>query len=200
MRTKLPRLSRFRASLPAVNFGPGNHIVSPQKRASKSKLQRNARIFIDLDDRRRRAQKELDDLLAPSLPSTPTTANTSINVDPGTSHDMEVDHEDEWVNEELEQSDANVSSTSPEQSVPATKRSKTKHLIPDIRSLNLYCKWRALLPTLIEPLLAYTSNSTGKPAVAVGEEIMAVCKDEALCGMRETSVLCLYFDRMYHSI
>ena len=199
MRTELPKLTRFRANQPAVNFGAGKHIVSPQKSTSRNKFERNARIFIDLDDRLRRARKELDELLEPSEPPTPVPATSGINGAPDTGNDMEVDHDDQWADEQLDESEANASSTPPEQSAPATKR-KTKRLIPDCRSLNLYCKWRGLLPTLIDPLLAYTSNSIGKPAVAVGVEIAAVCKDRALCEIRETPVLCLYFDRMYHVI
>lgn len=187
-------LSAYRASQPAVSFGPGKHLVSPQKRASKRKREHNATIFFDLDARRRRAKKELDELLSPS---TPPTATTGTNDD--TNDDMEIDCESEWVDEDLDQVDANTSSTPLKQLTPAIKPRKSKSLTPNYHSINLYCKWRILLPTLIEPLLAYTSNSIGKAAIAVGVELAAVCKDEAsLCETRETSVLCLYFDCMYH--
>lgn len=194
MSTKPTALSRYRASQPAVRFGPGNHLVSPQKRASKRKLEHNATIFFDIDARRRRAKKELDELLSSSAP---TTATSSSN-DSTTNCDMDVGPDDEWVDEDPDQSDANASSAPVEQPAPAVKPNKTKRLTPDYRTVNLYCKWRVLLPTLVEPLLAYTVDSIGKASQAVAGELAAVCRDEASsCETRETSVLCLYFDRTY---
>lgn len=187
-------LSKYRASQPAANFGPGTHLVSPQKRAPKRKLERTATIFFDLDARRRRAKKELDELLSPSAPATATPSSN----DPTTGHEMQVDPESEWVDEDSDQSGPNASSTPVEHSTPVTKPSKSKRLIPDHRSVNLYCKWRALLPTLIEPLLAYTSDSIGKPARAVIGDFAAACKNKvSCCETAETTVLCLYYDRMY---
>ena len=190
-----PAMSKFRARLPAVTHGFGTQVISPKKRSSKKKHERPAKIFLDLDARRRRTQRELDELLKPTT-AAPDTPCVSDNCTPD--RDMEVDHDAAWVDENLDQA-GNAPCTPVQQSAPATKPKKIKRLIPDIRSINLYCKWRVLLPTLVEPLLAYTSNSIGKAAITTGAELAADCKAKELyCEERESSVLCLYFDRTYH--
>ncbi|KJA14936.1 hypothetical protein HYPSUDRAFT_412056 [Hypholoma sublateritium FD-334 SS-4] len=186
-------LSKYRASQPTTNHGPGTHLVSPQKRASKRKLEQTATIFFDLDARRRRAKKELDELLSPSAPTMATPSSNG----PTTSSEMEVDPNSEWVDEDLDsdKSGPNASSASVDHSTPVTKPSKSRRLIPDYRSVNLYSKWRVILPTLVEPLLAYTSDSIAKPSRAVTGDLAAACKDKAsCCETSETTVLCLYYD------
>ncbi len=188
----LPALSRYRASQPAVSFGPGLHFVSPQKRAPKRKLVRTAVAFIDLDARRRRAQKEFDELFFP------TKATPSFD-EPAPSHQMEVDPDTEWEDEEEDEPGSNAPNAPDENAAPSMKSGKSKRLIPDHRSVNLYCKWRGLLPTLVQPLLVYTAASIGKAAQAVTGDLEAVCGLEGapLCEINETTVLSLYFDRMY---
>ena len=187
-------LSKFRASQLAVSSGLGTHLVSPEKRAPKRKLATTATIFFDLQGKKRRAQKELDELL--SRHKAPVAAPGSDK--PASSSQMEVDPsgEEEWEDEVEAEPGPQASNKPVEFLAFPTKPSKAKRLVPDIRSLNLYCKWRVLLPTLVEPLLAYTADSIGKAARAVEGDLAAACQEAPFCEISETIVLCLYFDRM----
>ncbi|PPR02787.1 hypothetical protein CVT26_009398 [Gymnopilus dilepis] len=74
---------------------------------------------------------------------------------------------------------------------------KKKHLTPDQAALNLYAKWRALLPTLVDPYLAYSAGTTGKklrPLEGASFDGKR-CVAGAPCERKETSVLCLFWDQ-----
>ncbi|KAF8178009.1 hypothetical protein BJ912DRAFT_856565, partial [Pholiota molesta] len=77
--------------------------------------------------------------------------------------------------------------------MPAKKR-----LTPDQATITLYTKWQALLPQLVEPLLAFTAESIGKAAQVVETTVGGSCKSEGLfCDTKVASILCLYFDRTH---
>ncbi|KAF9479003.1 hypothetical protein BDN70DRAFT_807721 [Pholiota conissans] len=80
-------------------------------------------------------------------------------------------------------------------STPSKSPGKQKRVTPDQAAVNLYAKWQALLPKLVEPLLEYTLNSIGNPTQAVGKVLgAAACSRSSVCEVKEASVLCLYYD------
>ncbi|KAF8869756.1 hypothetical protein CPB84DRAFT_1856057 [Gymnopilus junonius] len=73
---------------------------------------------------------------------------------------------------------------------------KKKRLTPDQATLNLYAKWRALLPSLIDPYLAYSAATTGKKLRPLeGNSFNGkCCVTGPSCKKKEISVLCLFWD------
>ncbi|KIM55135.1 hypothetical protein SCLCIDRAFT_48836, partial [Scleroderma citrinum Foug A] len=64
--------------------------------------------------------------------------------------------------------------------------------IPDQSTERLYNSWRSLIPTLIEPLLEYTSRTLGKHLPPLLSTI-SFCK-KCDCERRTARILCLLFD------
>ena len=62
-------------------------------------------------------------------------------------------------------------------------------------------RWRRLLPTLQEPLLAFTANSTARPIIPVKDDLVGIClkggtsSDSSHCTTKRAPVLCLFADR-----
>lgn len=62
-------------------------------------------------------------------------------------------------------------------------------------------RWRRLLPTLQEPLLAFTANTTARPIIPVKDDLVGVClkggtsNDSSHCTTKRAPVLCLFADR-----
>lgn len=193
-----PQLSRYRARQSATSKGPGSHFTSPQKRVPARKSQQKAIPFLDLENRRHRLQKELDQLLLASAigcsVSDPASISPSVrmDVDPVS---IPCDNDDQW---EDVIHDASVPNQAPNDSAAIKVPTKKKCLTPDEATISLYAKWQALLPTLVEPLLAYTSDSVGKVSQPVREDLVCACNHGPSCETKQTSILCLYFDRTFH--
>lgn len=183
-------LSRYRGGQTSVTSGLGSHFVSPHKRPHRWNTQKKGTVaFIDLEARREQLRKELDALLAPN--DTSTSALSSSD-DPAAS--MDVDPDDQWVDEEP----LHEITQPPDDPRPITTPNKTKRVTPDQAAIDLYAKWQALIPSLVEPLLAYTSDSIGKAARAVAAELEGSCKGSiSSCERKEAVLQCLYFDRTY---
>ncbi|KIJ65277.1 hypothetical protein HYDPIDRAFT_48798, partial [Hydnomerulius pinastri MD-312] len=62
---------------------------------------------------------------------------------------------------------------------------------PDTSAERLYNSWKALVPSLIEPYLDYTSRTLGKP-LASSPALMSLCK-QVICKQKPTKILCLLF-------
>jgi hypothetical protein len=184
-------LSRYRAGQISVTSGLGSHFVSPHKRPHRFNTQKKGTVaFIDLDARRQRLRKELDALLAPK--DTSSSALSSSD-DPAAS--MDIDPDDQWVDEEPLPA---IITQPPDDPRPITTPNKTRRIAPDQAAIDLYAKWQALIPSLIEPLLAYTSDSIGKAARAVAADFEGSCKGSiSSCERKEAVLQCLYFDRTY---
>jgi hypothetical protein len=62
-------------------------------------------------------------------------------------------------------------------------------------------RWRRLLPTLQEPLLAFTANMTARPIIPVKDDLVGIClkggtsSDSSHCTTKRAPVLCLFVDR-----
>lgn len=186
-------VSRSRGSQPCAAFGVGSHFVSPQKRPSKRKTRQISVPFFDLEAKRRRLTKEFNQLLATTKlgPSTSTSSSP-----PSSSHDVDMNGDDQWV-DEIQDAPA---PTQPPDNPTSVQMPTKKRLTPDQATIALYTKWQALLPHLVEPLLAFTAESIGKVAQVVGSTVGGSCKSKGLfCDTKEASILCLYFDRRYRS-
>lgn len=191
-------LSRQRARLTATNYGPGSHFTSPQKgRAPKRKAEQKATTFLDIENKRRRLQEQFESLLSSSS-STPlnsdsfSTADNTLEAAKGmVTNNDDSEPDDQWVDEP---------ETAPCQPpTPKILQAKKRRTIPDFAAQNLYAKWRVLLPSLVEPLLGYLSDSVGKPLQSIDENLKAKCQGGSRrCEVKNTAVLCLYFDCKYH--
>jgi len=83
---------------------------------------------------------------------------------------------------------------------PAQKENLPKRTAPDEETLKLYSKWQALIPTLRDDYLYYTSMSKGKVIQPVGAKIIGVCDCHMnSCKSRVAEITCLYYDRMLNA-
>jgi hypothetical protein len=78
-------------------------------------------------------------------------------------------------------------------------QAKKKRITPDQATFILYDKWKALLPLLLDDILAYTTTSVGVAIQTVGSELRGLCRSPSTCSksldLKATKVTCLYFDR-----
>lgn len=122
----------------------------------------------------------------------------SLTSRPVPTHSMDLDADDQWVDEAQDAISQNqIPDNIPAK--PVTTPPKNKRLAPNHATVNLYTKWQALLPSLVEPFLAFTTESIGKPAQVVGGYLEGSCQSGGVfCEVKETPILCLYFDHIYH--
>jgi hypothetical protein len=78
------------------------------------------------------------------------------------------------------------------QSLSSGQKSQ-RHRLLDPEAMKLYTAWINLLPTLVKPLLAYTTMCTSKGQPAI-DDLQSSCTMQ--CTAKMTSVQCLYFDCM----
>jgi hypothetical protein len=75
---------------------------------------------------------------------------------------------------------------------------KKKSITPDQATFVLHENWKALLPLLVDDILAYTTASVGALIQTVGPELKGFCYSPSLCSklsdLNVTKVTCLYFD------
>jgi hypothetical protein len=75
---------------------------------------------------------------------------------------------------------------------PSQEREQTRRTVPDQTANNLYDKWAQVLPSLIDPLLAYVTESMGNIVKLV---TLLHCKCLKSCTLKTSKILCLFYDR-----
>lgn len=191
-------VSRYRGKQPALKSGQGSLLITPEKRAPKRKTRQKTVPFLDLNNKRRRLEQELECLLSPV---------DHVILHPDSDHSLTPEGSDDlWEDVDVDQ--PNIVDPPdivdpplyppPSACKETTSASKKKRLTPDQATINLYTKWRTLLPRLAEPLLAYTAQSIGKALEPVINDLKGQCDRGGIaCEVKENSILCIYFDRAF---
>jgi len=89
--------------------------------------------------------------------------------------------------QEFTNSNNNVSRTH----APIPTKGTRRRITPDQATTNLYEKWKASLPLLVDDLLAYMTGSVGAAIQPIGSELEGRC---CSLDVKTTKVDCLYFD------
>lgn len=139
-KNRTTQLSRYRGGQTAATSGPGFHFVSPQKCAPKRKTEQKATSFLDLETKRCRLQKELEELLSSTTPNTAASSSDGL----AASNDMDVDPDDQWVNETPDHDVNDIPSQLPDNSTPVKipskkKQARVQFLVPDDPEDAPYC-------------------------------------------------------------
>lgn len=142
---------------------------------------------------KRRLRKKLDRILLPTTAGATAKDLDDMDVAPdlATVQEAHLD-DDQWV--DIDQPDLTAKAIEAVE-LPAETH-KQKRLVADQAALDLYAKWRELLPCLVEPLLLYTSDSIRKPVQEAGASLKGLCSQNlGYCATKESSIVCLYYDR-----
>ena len=76
--------------------------------------------------------------------------------------------------------------------LPADK-TVNRRVLPTASDHTLFNRWKELLPTLVDPLIAYKASTNGRK-LTPKEEVKSLCNDEA-CSRHTKEVFCLFLDR-----
>lgn len=187
-------LSHRRARQSAVTGGLGNHDSSPnKKRNEKRKTQVTTSSSFDAAAKKRRLEATLIQLLAPHSSSAST--------------DKQIDNDNDW--EDIDMDETPIEPTLDDETLPQPEneivtqsddgnckpKGRPKRLTPNQATQNLYDSWRLLLPTLVDDLLAYTSDSVGSVVKHVEGELHGECTTG--CISKVSKITCLYYDREF---
>lgn len=74
---------------------------------------------------------------------------------------------------------------------PADK-AVNRRVLPTASDHTLFNRWKEVLPTLIDPLIAYKASTNGRK-LAPKEEVKSLCNDAA-CSRHTKEVFCLFLD------
>jgi hypothetical protein len=195
-------LSKSRAKQPATK-GFGRVYRSPKKRRDSHKSSTYV-ACLGLEDKVRRLKEKLDELQARTgggdiVDVEEEEGNVQFN-DNGEEacsfgegfliHDSSP-IPNEWMEEDFFP-DAPAS-------LPRTPLSaKDRRIGPDAATDLLYDQWKALTPRLIDPLLLFLSTTKGTKDTPLSG-LRSCCIQPDLCETKTRKVLCLFFDRAYHS-
>ena len=162
--------------------GHGKHYTSPQKPRDKRKT--TTRVIIHGQEAKH--QRLLAQLKA---------LQTLHQQEPDSDVDIEPAQSDYIPDDEVDQATPTAVheepiSTPSEDQRPADKIHR--RTLPDSTTHSLYRLWKALLPSLLRPLLSYIthSNASVHPVVT---HIQDICHRTA-CVTKSTSIVCLHFD------
>lgn len=196
----MTRLSRFRGQQGSVTLGAGCHVTSPEKRARKRKSQQaKATTSLDAARKRRALEREVARLFGHSTSSdseshSMDTSQSNFQLDDAMKIDEQApDENGAWVDVPNHDHEDTPPCSTTMSSMPRMRRTS-----PSDATIVLFAKWRALLPTLVEPLLSFTSDSIGKPPQFINQDLKGKCiRGPALCSIKDTKVLCIQFGRKF---
>ena len=194
-------ISRERGNL-SCSSGLGVHFTSPTKaRNPKRKTQTQASSTLDPLSKQHRLETKLAQLLAPS------TLNDQA-IPAGFQDLAAVDSEcaEAWEGSEKFPGDQGYNIEAPNDpftssdTVCSTDSLKigsgnTRRLTPNQAAINLYAKWQATVPTLVDDILSYYSSSVGRKIKPVNGLVEEGCPSCICVEFKSLNVLVLYFDR-----
>jgi hypothetical protein len=163
-----------RRQLP-TSSGLGTHFSSPLKARDKRKTATFVRIPGHAKKRQRLLEKMASLLRGDTDPAPEATIPDHVPI-------PDIGVEDDWVD------DGPVKVDEPEIEPVKMKN----RILPDDAAIRLYTSWKSLIPTLITPLLQYINVSIGQP-IQFAFQVTSGCVRD--CHVKETPILCLYFDR-----
>jgi len=155
-----------------TSAGMGKHFTSPKKKRDKKKTT----TFVHLpaqEIKRKFLLAKFNALKVASAPEEPTPDSV----------------ESHWQDDEL------VVMNSPDPvPVPESGGLKTtRRILPDTEAVRLYRSWGKLLPSLLDPFLAYTHASIAHIITPAGD-LKSHCTAQT-CTSKYAQIQCLYFDR-----
>lgn len=191
-------ISKARASLPHTS-GFGVHTESP-KRARKTKTQKRKLVSYFHDDEKEKKRKRLAFLQGKSAPPAPSEP---IIVDsPEDRPQLAESEPEDWVDDD---DMADDTSRGPECNAPLLDASMDdslvagsanlppKRLIPDEAARELYQRWKALVPSLANPLLTYLDSTIGKEWTRPAVSLKSECIRGGQCRTTTSTVTGLFF-------
>lgn len=211
-------ISQDRSCQPATSCGLGAHFTTPEKkRPGKRKTQVMTTTTFDAARKRQRLEAEIAEMLATELPVIPEEDSVLMDSggptgiadelkpveEVGGSGPDSLDPTSNWEDsgfdygfyqthpQEFTDSNDNVSGTH----APIPTKGTRRRITPDQATTNLYEKWKASLPLLVDDLLAFMTASVGVAIQPVGSELEGRCCSS---DVKTTKVNCLYFDRTSH--
>jgi hypothetical protein len=208
--------SRDRSRQPATSRGFGAHFTTPEKkRPGKRKTQVMTTTAFDAARKRQRLDAEIAEMLATALPVIPEEESVLMDSGgpTGVADELKAVEEvggsgpdslDPTSNLEDSGFDYGFYQTHPQESTyesndnvsgthaPIPTKETRRRITPDQATTNLYEKWKASLPLLVDDLLAYMTASVGAAIQPVGSELEGRC---CSLDVKTTKVTCLYFDR-----
>ncbi|KIK13809.1 hypothetical protein PISMIDRAFT_17742 [Pisolithus microcarpus 441] len=162
-----------RSSLPITTKGMGRHFCSPRKPRNKKKTSTTVPIRTHAF-KRQRLLDELADLLSPPSPE-PGSHIGSATTSP-THHFAELPEPIE-PEEELFTLDSEEALSGN----ATVKQTCTTH--PTEKSISLCASWKAVIRTIINPFIKYTTAMLGKPLPILGSPLSsctALCQEQKL--------------------
>lgn len=169
----IPILSKSRGKQPATS-GIGKPYTSPIRRQSHK-----TKVFSRVPGLTRKIASLQARLAVLKAPKDTNTANT-----PSTDQSLLSDPSSDWVDDPVEP----VSSPS---KAPLTPR----RTMPDLKGERLYRSWKKLIPSLVDPLNCYISNSIGKPLPLIPNTLYSICHRS--CTPKLTKINALFYDREF---
>ena len=207
-------ISRDRSRQPATSRGFGAHFTTPEKkRPGKRKTQVMAITTFDAARKRQRLEAEIAEMFTAALPVIPEEASGLMDSGgpTGVADELKAVEEvggsgpdslDPTSNLEDSGFDYGFYQTHPQESndnvsgirthTPIPTKETRRRITPDQAATNLYEKWKASLPLLVDDLLAYMTASVGGALQPVASELEGRC---CSLDIKTTKVTCLYFDR-----
>lgn len=182
-----------RGQLPVKRDGLGINFSSPLRPRDKKKTATRV-VF---PDRKAKRQKLLDKLTAleaaVGIPSPPPTPSHSLPHTP-----LKFTPLSPQVSSPPVVTNSPVQSSLPNQSTEDNDElphKKPRRILPNAESFRLYNNWHRLVPTLVDPLLAYTNDTIGR-GLPLFPSSIGDCHQNCIDG-RLTKVTCLLLDCMY---
>jgi len=213
-------ISQERSRQPATSHGLGSHFTSTvKKRPGKRKTQVMTTTVFDAASKRQCLEADLATMLATELPVIPEEEPGLM--DDGVCGQINIEEEvadvGNWAelpgqpeepfdptSQQPEGFDYGSSESYPENYTdntlgnPESAQKKKKRITPDQATFALHEKWKALLPLLVDDILAYTTASVSAPIQIVGNELKGLCYSPSSCSklsdLKVTKVTCLFFD------
>lgn len=152
-----------------MTTGLGQYFTSPARRHARPEKKRYIAPLGQLS-KRRRLQAELEDLL-----------------------------NDEFEDDVLPQLDGpsttlEIEAEEPQPSLPNDNNEspRARRILPDDVAYSLYDKWKLVLPRLVDALLAFVSNSTGR-VLSPPTTFQTTCTKPG-CRRKTHKILCLFQD------
>ena len=171
--------------------GLGQHYSSPIKKRDKKKTTQRVEVP-GQGYRMRKALGKIAQLMSESKPEPPLSESTPGECTSETD-DIPNFHSTALDDQVMDNDPTFQPENEPQPSSHSSSQRSQRRQLPDTEATNLYAAWLDLLPSLVAPLLAYTTVSKGQPISAIGD-LRSSCERE-WCVTKTTSIQCLYFDR-----
>ena len=187
----------------SCSSGLGVHFTLPTKaRNPKRKTQTQASSTLDPLSKQHRLETKLAQLLAPN-----TLNDQAI---PAGSQNLAVECAEAWEDSEeacamhnfpgdgynIEESNHPFTSSDTVCSTDSLKigSGNTRCLTPNQAAINLYAKWQATVPTLVDDILSYYSSSVGRKIKPVNGLVEEGCPSCICVEFKSLNILVLYFN------